>query len=607
MKVKRALPGFNPATVVVVAALIASVTPVSSFAAGGSSLRLAGELSGLVTDVSGKPQSGALVILLNKQEQMLQRVTTDSGGSFSFDELIPDLYSIRVTLGAFLPAVRDHLQVRAGMRSLLEVSLSRVFSSVQMVSTVPAPGGLMNDNWKWVLRSDSALRPVLRFLPNLPGAQPQLDSERSVVFSDSRALIRISAADSIRPATDPGTADLGTQFAFATSLYGGNRVQLSGNVGFTQQTGAPASAIRTTYHRETGAAIPTISVTMRQLYIPLRVGQTLLTGGSDNAMPAMRSLAVNLGDKTTVGDDLTLEYGVEVDMVSFLDRLHYFSPYAKLSKAIRRGTVDFTWTSGNARPELGLGSGSPTVDLERDLAALSVLPRVSLLSGHAKVQFGEDYELGVSQRFGSREYRIAAYREQVHNTTLTIANPNVLPFSGDVLPDVFSPSALFNIGSFGTNGYTASVTQDLGNRWSVTAMYGSVGVLALRGSGVIETAEDLRAALGATHRQAVTLRATGTVKSTGTRFMTSYQWTNQRAEMPAPIFATQPARPEPGLNVIVKQPIPIMPGLPWHIEATAEMRNMLAQGYLPITTVTGQSLLLVNTPRSIRGGLAFVF
>jgi hypothetical protein len=57
----------------------------------------------------------------------------------------------------------------------------------------------------------------------------------------------------------------------------------------------------------------------------------------------------------------------------------------------------------------------------------------------------------------------------------------------------------------------------------------------------------------------------------------------------------------------VKQPIPIMPGMPWHIEATAEMRNMLAQGYLPMTTVTGQSLLLVNTPRSIRGGLAFVF
>ena len=69
----------------------------------------------------------------------------------------------------------------------------------------------------------------------------------------------------------------------------------------------------------------------------------------------------------------------------------------------------------------------------------------------------------------------------------------------------------------------------------------------------------------------------------------------------------QPARPEPGLNLIVRQPIPMIPGLPWHLEATAEMRNMLAEGYLPLAVANGQSLLLVNTPRSLRGGLAFVF
>src|SRR3954468_16480325 len=98
MKAIMAWPGFGLAIVVAAA----SVTPVSSFAAS-SPLRLVGELSGLVTDVAGRPQPGAMVILLNKQEQALQRITTDSGGSFSFDELIPDLYSIRVTMGAFLP------------------------------------------------------------------------------------------------------------------------------------------------------------------------------------------------------------------------------------------------------------------------------------------------------------------------------------------------------------------------------------------------------------------------------------------------------------------------------------------------------------------------
>ena len=385
-------------------------------------------------------------------------------------------------------------------------------------------------------------------------------------------------------------------------------MQLSGNVGYTQQTGAPSSAIRTTFRRDLGVASPAVSFTLRQLYIPLRVGQGMLSGqGGPGPMPTMRSMAISLGDKTRIGDDLTLEYGVEMDIVTFLDRLQYFSPYAKVSRTIARGAVDFTWTSGNARPELGITSGTPTADLERDLAALSVLPRVSLRGGHAKVQFGEDYELGASQRFGSREYRIAGYREQIHNTTLTVANPDALPFSGDVLPDVFSSSALFNAGSFGTNGYTASVTQDLGSRWNITAMYGSVGVLAPRGHGNVQTADDLRNALVATHRQAVTLRSAGTVKHLGTRFMTSYQWTDHRSAMPVPLFATQPARPEPGLNVMLKQPLPLIPGLPWRLEATAEMRNMLAQGYLPISMANGHSLLLVNTPRSFRGGLAFVF
>ncbi len=92
-------------------------------------------------------------MLFNRQEHVLQRVPTDLGGTFSFEDLLPDIYSIRVSFATFVPAIRDRVQVKPGMRSLLEVNLSRVFSSVQVVSSVPAPGGLMNDDWKWTLRS----------------------------------------------------------------------------------------------------------------------------------------------------------------------------------------------------------------------------------------------------------------------------------------------------------------------------------------------------------------------------------------------------------------------------------------------------------------------
>jgi hypothetical protein len=43
------------------------------------------------------------------------------------------------------------------------------------------------------------------------------------------------------------------------------------------------------------------------------------------------------------------------------------------------------------------------------------------------------------------------------------------------------------------------------------------------------------------------------------------------------------------------------------MEASADLRNMLAQGYLPLSVVDGRRILLVQTPRSFRGGLSFIF
>ena len=43
------------------------------------------------------------------------------------------------------------------------------------------------------------------------------------------------------------------------------------------------------------------------------------------------------------------------------------------------------------------------------------------------------------------------------------------------------------------------------------------------------------------------------------------------------------------------------------VEAVADLRNLLAQGYLPLMMSGGQQVLLVDSPRSFRGGLAFTF
>jgi hypothetical protein len=319
---------------------------------------------------------------------------------------------------------------------------------------------------------------------------------------------------------------------------------------------------------------------------------------------------VSFADRTELSDNLSMEYGFSLDSVSFLDRLNYFSPYARLVYALDDATdLVFTYTSGNARPDLGMGPGGPDSGLQRDLNTLAMFPRISLRAGRAKVQYGQDFELAYKHRAGSREFEFSAYREIVDNAALTMASSDGLYSGGDILPDLFSGSSIFNAGNYQTNGYTASVTQNVGENLSGTLMYGSGGVLtAERRTIDSSNPDDLRSMIRTSRRHAITARISATAPRSGTHFIASYQWADNRlAITPGHLYSTQSVRPVPGLNLYIRQPIPTFAGLPWRMEATADLRNLLAQGYLPLGLSDGRQVLLMQTPRSFRGGLSFIF
>jgi hypothetical protein len=64
---------------------------------------------------------------------------------------------------------------------------------------------------------------------------------------------------------------------------------------------------------------------------------------------------------------------------------------------------------------------------------------------------------------------------------------------------------------------------------------------------------------------------------------------------------------QPYLDVQVRQPLPALAFLPAHIEAVADFRNFLAQGYAPLTQAGESALLLGSAYKSIRGGLSVEF
>jgi hypothetical protein len=154
----------------------------------------------------------------------------------------------------------------------------------------------------------------------------------------------------------------------------------------------------------------------------------------------------------------------------------------------------------------------------------------------------------------------------------------------------------------------ASVTQNLGDNLKMNVMYGSGDALVADRSQISgQSPEDLRSVIHRGRRQVVTTQVSCKAPWTGTEFNVSYQITDSRSVTPSHYFATQGTRAEPGLNIYLRQPIRTFSLIPVHMEASADLRNLLADGYLPFSSGDGRRLLLMSTPRSFRGGLSFIF
>jgi hypothetical protein len=574
---------------------------------------LSGSIAGVVRNSSGVPQMGASVFLFNRSERMMKRALTNERGVFGFGLLTPDVYSVRVSLASFVPAVKQKIAVQPGMQSLLYVNLASVLSSIELVYAKPGDGTLMSDDWKWVLKESASTRPVLRMLPGSSGSDQSDASESNPnpsesssgsAFSDTRGVLNLSAGDAGSLGGSSSQSDLGTAFALATSVFGHNQVQLSGNVGYSAHTGLPAAGFRTSYSHDGSG--PVVAVTVQQVY---------LTGQADGA-PALRNMSVSMHDSVMVTENLRLDYGGSFDSVTYMDHLSSLNKFGRLTYDLgTAGKVKVAFSSGGPPTELLLdssGSQAPTRGeaeaLGQDLAALAVLPRLSLLDGQAAIQRTRDIEIGYEKKIRATTLNLTGYSERVTNAAMTVVAPEGAFAPGDLLPDISSQNSVLDAGSYQRMGFAASVSHALGDRVQVGTSFGSSGALAADGQDMdANTADALRDRLHTTQRFWASARASTKLPVTGTVITGSYEWMNYSDTiMPDHVYLTGSPYAETGLNVRVRQPIPSVLGMPGRLEATAELQNGLAQGYLPVSQ-GGQQVTLVQSPRALRGGLSFIF
>jgi hypothetical protein len=585
---------------------LSAVCAMPVYGAESATARWSGALAGRVIDAAGVPQMGAMVMLFNRYDRHIAKLVTGERGLFSFDSLVPDSYSVRVSLSSFMPATKRNISIQAGLRSFLTINLTSMLSSIELVYLSPGQAPIMSEDWKWVLRAGSSTRPILRYTHGVDISDPNRPVARaSNIFSGTRGVFSLSSGEGGALVSAGNQNALCTSFFLATSIYGANRVSVSGNVGYASHSGTSTAGFRTSYSRDTANG-PQVNVTMRQVFLPTRIGMALASGRNDG-MPALQTLSLSFIDRIQVADSVQLEYGSSVESVSFLDRLNFASPFARVRwGSAESGALEVAFSSGTPATDLLNPGELSGTEFRHQLNTLSLFPRVTLRDGRVHVQRAGNAEIGYRKVAGSRTFAASIWREQVTNAAFNAAGAVGALERSELLPDLSSNMSILNAGSYRRMGYEAAVTQKLGESVNATMAYGFSGALNAS-PGQAASPGDVRSLLSTTGRHSVTARITGTAPGLGTRYAASYRFTDYKVLNPVHLSLTQRMTLEPGLNFYLRQPIPGVGILPGRLEASAEVRNALGQGYLPIATPGGHKLLLIQSPRALRGGVSLIF
>jgi hypothetical protein len=532
-----------------------------------------GAISGYVRDSSGIPQMGAIVEIANTAARSLT-VFTDGAGFYSAANLLPGSYSVRVSAASFLPAWREQVGLRAGASIHVNITLNTLLNAMRVG---PLRGDFDDDDWKWTLRS-MANRPVLRVLDD-----PVNPEKQNHDLKASLSFLAGSDAEGYGSGSDMSTA-----FSLERSVFSADRVGLKGNIGYGD--GLPAAVLRAMYaHRLPDGYGPSMAVAVRR-FAP-----------SDPNLhnESLQAVSLSAADDFSVGDVLELKFGSELQAIQFLGRVTAFRPHASVRLHSSPNTVlsyGYSTSLPDNHEEKSFDS-TPADLTDAD-------PRVSVSNFSMKLESAHHHELSLSHRVGNNSLQIAAFTDRVNDTAL-LGTGDVTAAGGFLLPDVYSGTFTYAGDTLDTNGLRVVLQRKFNSDLTATFDYAYGGVLDLSRPDI--EIQNVEQALSKQRRHALAAKFSGTLPRTHTQWITSYRWVDGQALTPVDMFNASPGQADPYLNVFIRQPIPTLGFLPAHMEALIDLRNLLAQGYVPVVGQDGQTIYLVQSARSVRGGVTITF
>ena len=538
----------------------------------------AGSISGFVRNSVGVPQMGATVEVLSAAVSSL-RVFTDENGHYRVSGLLPGTYALKVSAPSFLPTLRERIAVRAGASLSLDVTLNTLFEAMQLG---PLRGTGEDDDWKWTLRSQ-ANRPILRVLNTPTPIQVTGEKSRGHELKATLSFLAGSSSEGYG-----SLSDMSTSFSVEHPVLEQDTVALAGSVGYG--VAAPPAVVRVSYrHRSESGSEPMVAMEFRRLAPP---GPELRSGG-------LQSVALTAADNLVVGNVLELKFGSELQTIQFMGRVTAFQPFGTADLHLSSNTV-LEYRYASARPDNPMAHDQGLND--PDLGDRS--PRVSMANYSPALERAHHQEVSLSHRMGKTSLQVAAYDDRVSKTVLTGVGA-MSAASGEVLPDADSGTFSYQGQDLDTVGLRFVLQRKLRSDLMATLDYGYGGVLDLKAADV--ELEQARASMGMVRRHSLSAKMSGKIPHCRTQWATSYGWVSGQALTPVDMFNASAGQSDPYLNVYIKQPIPGIGFLPLRMEAMLDLRNLLAQGYVPVMGQDGQTVYLVQSARSVRGGVSFVF
>jgi hypothetical protein len=540
----------------------------------------AGKIAGIVVDPAGTPQMGATVIVspeLLLSASPIQMLTNDRG-RFSTAGLPAGLYSIKVTLAGFLPAMEQHIQVDGEHATLLQIVLGSVFSSFEKLRR-PSDQQVAADDWTWVLRSSAANRAVLRW-QDVPIDTTQGPDDGTQTQPVHARLDLTSGAD--HPGSVSDLADSpATAFVYGIGVGATGQVLMAGQFSYEDASSAAGLAAEWLPSGEAGVG-PETTLLVRESRL-----------GPEG--PVFRGLRMSHDDQFSLGDRVSIRYGAEYMMAGFNGTTSALRPRGEVAVQVAPGWE--TSLTVAARPwQSGVAADG---NLESALQTLDALPTLLVRNGRPVFENGLHEEIAVDHALNQRANLSAAVFHDVSTHTAVMGRGGA--GSADFLQDYFSEAFAYDGGSSSSTGARVAYRQKIADNLSATVVYAYAGALAPNDDS---SAAALRDQLATRYRHSVAARATTTIPRLGTKLTASYKWLSGPVVSQQDPYGESLYHLDPYLSMEVRQPLPNV--FLCRVEVEADMGNLLAQGYVPIATSDG-SVVLVPSYRFFRGGLSLQF